>query len=167
MIDKIKKKVLAMLDLEHDKVDKGLYIVLPIIGMLIARCMGQKGAIAFMIGIVVLLAVATIIQLVRKNRNIKNFLTYLGATIFGIFMIAVIWLIRYYGDMGDGRMAFNIVKVFLIVFSMLMDVLLIPILKNKRTPKSKKIISTISAIVITIIALLGIVFLPPKDLPLK
>lgn len=161
MINKIKLKIFNALDAKSDDLPLGFFAGITVISSIIAKGMSSSFILVFLICMALLMLLSTVIQIVRKKRNVYF---YLGGTAFCIFLSIIMWFMQYYTKLGNDTMFINVVRVFLNVLAIIMNLMGIFYIKNKRNPKDRKIIIVICMIVITIIALSAIVFLPPKGM---
>ncbi|WP_238907490.1 MULTISPECIES: hypothetical protein [unclassified Clostridium] len=164
MLDKIKKKVINILDLSSDRLPFGFFAAIVVITSITTKRMGFNSIIILLVTVSVLMLLATITQIMRHDRNKRNILIYFGATLACIIMTITAERLEYYLRIGDSIMFANIIKIFLSGLAIVADIIGIFQIKNKINSKGKKLTLIIIMIYFSMIAILAIVFLPPKNI---
>ncbi|MDD7793059.1 hypothetical protein [Clostridium sp. 'White wine YQ'] len=164
MIDRIKSKIIALLDEDSSKFPLIVYIIIPLLMSSIAKVIGYDSIFVLMMSITILTAISAIIEIVRKKKNIRNFTIYSIITLLGILCSVMIKLGGYFFDSGNTTAGVNVIKVFLGIISLFVDIIGILFIIDKGNPVNKKITITFSMIIINAVTILALIFLPPKNM---
>lgn len=138
------------------------YIILVFVAMGIGKSLGYNTIITVLSSITVVLIVGLIFQILKRNKNIKNLFVYLLGSIFGAFSTYLMYLFNKYNNQHNIYMCVKIIQMFLSVLALLFDIGGIIFVLKSPSNREKKVGMIISMIGLSLIAILALVFLPPK-----
>lgn len=159
MKDNFKKKIIAFFDSKDANIPPSFYVSISVICFIISSIIGFNAIMAILICLTIIVAFGAILQIVKKNKNKRNIITYSLVTIILIIIIRISWLMQYYTKIGNINFFDNLIKITLIFIVLVIDILCIINLFKRNHSRNKKILLILVMFYITIIAVLALIFL--------
>lgn len=160
MKNRLVNKILNLLNHDNNNTRSIYFAIISITAFFISKYLGFNATIIILVCITTMVAFATIIQILRKDKNRRNIVIYLFITFLLVFVTSIVWMMQYYLKADNDVMFFKIISIFLSVIAIIADILCVLALLHKNSSKLKKISLIVVAIYMTLISILSIIFLP-------
>ena len=162
MIDKIMKKLISIYEYKDTKLSVSINIIAILITYFITKLFASNVIISIFICVTVILALGFLVQILRKDRNTKMIASYGGGTLFSIFVTVIGFLINKYSNTNNNAMLAIVIKIFICVMALLVDIIGIIFIMNKGVEKKRKIMWIVGMVYFTFIAIVIIAFFASK-----
>lgn len=164
MKDKFREKLISIFDYTDSKLSVLVNGGIAVITFFVTKVLGIGGLISLFICVSSILAFGAIIQILRKDKSVKMIISYVGGTLFSIFVTIMVFFINKYSNMNNDTMLATVIKIFICVIALLFDIPGFFFIKSKKNKKKKKMIILVCMIYFTFIALAVILFFSSKGL---
>lgn len=164
MKGKFREKLIGIFDYTDSKVSISVNVGVALITFIVTKVLGIGGLISLFICVSSILALGAIVQILRKDKSMKMIISYVGGTLFSIFVTIMVLFIKIYSNTNNDVMLANVIKIFISVIALLFDIPGLFFIMNKENEKKKKILILVCMIYFTLIALVVILFFSLKGL---
>lgn len=160
MSRRFKDKVIEFFDKENSGENPYPYIATAVITITLSKLLSVNANLCILSAITVVSALGLVMQLLKKEKNVHNIICYLFATIFGVFMTYMIYVMT---NSDDSRSGANI-KILVCGLVFFIDIFAIyGLLAGKYRVKLPAIIIIV---LLTVLAIATVIFLPADPTPL-
>jgi hypothetical protein len=162
MINYFKKKAISVFDATNLKLSIFVNVGVGLITFFTTKLFGAKGLVSVLICASVILLFGSIIQVSRKEKNMKSILFYIIGTFLSIFATIVVESLNKYSMANNIEMIANTIKISICVIALSFDIPGGFYIINKENPKGKKLILSLCMLYFTIMAIGVIMFFSSK-----
>lgn len=160
MKDEFFKKLISIFDYRDLKISISFNIFIVLLTCFIVKVFGGSVIISIMTCMTAILSLGLVVQIVRKDRNIKMIVSYIVGTLFLLFATFVMYFMNIYKN-NEMLMA-NLIKISISVIALLLDIIGFFFIMNNKNEKKKKIILVVCMVYITFVAIVTILFFASK-----
>ncbi|KOF55649.1 hypothetical protein AGR56_17470 [Clostridium sp. DMHC 10] len=138
MRNKIMEKLISIYDYTNPKLSVQVNICVALITSLIVKLFSDDVTIYLFICITVILSIGSLVQILRKDRNVKKILYYVLGTLFGMFITYMIYIGDMYSHENNKVMLAIVIKIIIGVMALLIDIIGVIFIMNKGIEKREK-----------------------------
>ncbi|KOF55650.1 hypothetical protein AGR56_17475 [Clostridium sp. DMHC 10] len=109
-----------------------------------------------------ILSLGLVVQIFRKDRNIKMIVSYIVGTLFLLFATFVMYFMNIYRNNNNEMLMDNLIKISISVIALLLDIIGFFFIMNNKNEEKKKIILAVCMVYITFVAIVTILFFASK-----
>ncbi|SMC26741.1 hypothetical protein SAMN02745134_02921 [Clostridium acidisoli DSM 12555] len=164
MIDSFKRKLISIFGYTNSNISIFVNIAVVLITYFTTKLLGNNVVVSILSCICAVLMLGAIIQILRKDKNIKMIISYIVGTLFSIFATIMVYQINKYSNTNNDIMLAYVIKISICVMALLFDIPGAFFIMNKNNSKRKKILILACMIYITLIAVALILFFASKDI---
>ncbi|WP_207642184.1 hypothetical protein [Clostridium sp. DMHC 10] len=132
------EKLISIYDYTNPKLSVQVNICVALITSLIVKLFSDDVTIYLFICITVILSIGSLVQILRKDRNVKKILYYVLGTLFGMFITYMIYIGDMYSHENNKVMLAIVIKIIIGVMALLIDIIGVIFIMNKGIEKREK-----------------------------
>jgi len=159
----LKRKLIGIFDYTNSDTPALVYIVIALVICIVTKLLHINTLISILTCICIVLMIGVIVQILRKDKNIKKIISYIVGTLFSIFATIMVYEINKYSNKNNDVMLAIVIKISICVMALLFDIPGAFYIMNENNSKRKKILILVCMIYITMIAVALVVFFKSKN----